>query len=154
MKYSETPEHLRASRIDYINERWGQLNGLFKDYSDNALKYLFLSNAGGAAAVLGFLGASSEVRDALGPRVSLSFFLLGLIATGVLNAVLVHRIDFIFEQWRKNVDRYFSDEITWQQLTREDDQISWGNIKEYSIGYMAFFSFVIGSLIGVAQFLC
>lgn len=154
MKYSETPEDLRSSRIDYINERWGQLNGLFKDYSDHALKYLFLTNAGGAAAVLGFLGTSSEAREALGPKLSLGVFLLGLIATGALNAKLVHRIDSIFQQWRKNVSRYFQDEITWQELTEEDDRISWGSTKEYALGYLAFGSFIVGSLIGVAQFLC
>jgi len=154
MKYSETPPQVAQSRISYINERWGQLNSLSKEYSDHAIRFLFLTNAGGSAAVLSFLGASESVRELLGPKVSLALFILGLITTGILNARLVHRIEFIYGEWRKNVSSYYEDKVTWEELTERDASISYNNTKEFFFGYVAFGCFILGSLVGIGQFLC
>lgn len=154
MKYSDTKPQVAQSHISYINERWGQLNSLSKEYSDHAIRFLFLTNAGGAAAVLSFLGASESVRHLLGPKVSLALFILGLITTGVLNARLVHRIERIYQQWRTNVSSYYEDKITWDELTDADAKVSYNNTKEFIFGYAAFGCFILGSLVGIGQFFC
>ncbi len=48
-----------------INRRWGQLYELEKEWGEKALKYLFLTNSGGAIATLSFLGAAEELTALL-----------------------------------------------------------------------------------------
>lgn len=151
MKYSETPPQAAQSNINYINTRWGQLNSLSKEYSDNAIKYLFLTNAGGAVTVLSFLGASESIREQYSPKVSLALFILGIITTGVLRAQIMHRIESIYEKWRTNVKDYLNDKITWEELTQQDDKASYNSTKEYIFGYLSFACFIVGSLLGIGQ---
>jgi hypothetical protein len=44
-----------------------QLNALTKEWTDKAISYLMLTNAGGAVAVLSFMGASDTVRKMFRP---------------------------------------------------------------------------------------
>ena len=44
----------------YINRRWEQLYGLEKEWGERTLKFLFLTNSGGAIATLSFIGAAKE----------------------------------------------------------------------------------------------
>ena len=43
-------------QTEYINERWSQLYELEKEWGKEAIKYLMLTNAGGAVATLSFIG--------------------------------------------------------------------------------------------------
>jgi hypothetical protein len=50
--YSKISTELQKARLDYINTRWGQQYSLQKDTADEALRLLFLTNAGGAVDVI------------------------------------------------------------------------------------------------------
>jgi hypothetical protein len=69
-----------------IDQRWAQLHALEKEWSEKVVQYLFLTNAGGAAATLGFLGASEKAFNQAGVKLSLGLFILGLILVGFVTA--------------------------------------------------------------------
>ena len=101
MKYSEVTKECREANRSYINERWNQLNGFVQKYSDHAIRYIFFTNAGGAIAVLGFMGTFDRVKELTSPKVSLFFFLSGLLFAGFLNIWLLLKVSHIFDEWRK-----------------------------------------------------
>ena len=49
-------QELKKHQIEYINLRWKQLYDLEKERADQAIKYLFLTNSGGAVTVLSLWG--------------------------------------------------------------------------------------------------
>jgi len=53
--YKDIPDAQKPAFVEIINRRWGQLNGLERDWSDKAVKYLFVTNSGGAVALLNFI---------------------------------------------------------------------------------------------------
>jgi len=148
MKYSETNEEMRQHRMKYIDERWGQLSNMAQEASQRAVNLLFLINSGGAVAMLSFMGASEKIRTLAGPKYSLGIFVLGIILTAILNAYILHRLEWIFTNWRKDVRGYYEDQINWQDLNKADDERSWSNNIEYVLGYAAFACFIVGAIFG------
>jgi len=153
MKYTHSPDQFRTESINYINQRWSQLNLLSKDVSDRAIKYLMLTNSGGAIAMLSFLGASETVRSLLAPKIALGFFSLGIILVGVLNATILHHVDWLFSSWRTDVKKYMEDKIDWETMTDADDKRSYATTLHYIVGYGAFASFITGSAIALRSLL-
>ena len=153
MKLSSTGEPARTDRLDYINERWKQLLRLVEDTELRALKYLTLTNSGGAIAVLSFMGASESVRNLTGPKIALGFFIVGIILTGVLMAKGVHMMDRLLRNWRNDVKKYFSDEIGWKELIEADERRTKPDYTAYVLGYSAFACFILGSMIGLFRLL-
>src|SRR5437763_196602 len=96
MPFSQEHPDVQNYRSGIITSRWNQLNTLRNQWVEKALSFLFLTNAGGAAAVLGFLGASKEARGMCGPLIALGCFALGIIIAGIFIAVQFHRFDSIF----------------------------------------------------------
>lgn len=68
--YSQLDQATKDALNAYINRRWGQLYELEKEWGERALKYLFLTNSGGAIATLSFLGAAKELTG-VGTKVAL-----------------------------------------------------------------------------------
>jgi hypothetical protein len=91
MKLNETESQLRAARLKYIDTRWEQLNELGKEAGERAIKYLMLTNAGGAVAMLSYFGANEEARSLVQAKVALGFFLFGILFVGVLDALILTR---------------------------------------------------------------
>lgn len=121
MKLSETTEPVRSDRFRYINERWGQLSRLVEDTELRALRYLTLTNAGGSAAVLSFLGTSEKARDLSGPKLALFFFVLGLIISGVLIAYSAHLMAHLHVKWKNDVRDYYNDVASWSLILDNDE---------------------------------
>lgn len=149
MKYSDTEQPLLGERLKYITDRWTQLNHLTKDISDRAIAYLTLTNAGGAVAMLSFLGANRDLRDLLPPKLALGSFVLGIVFVGVLHARMFHHVENIFANWRKAVRIYYDDQIDWEDMTATDDNLSYNTRLEYLAGYISFGCFIVGVVIGV-----
>jgi len=143
---------LRRDRIKYINIRWEQLYHLDKEWSERALKLLFVTNAGGAIAVLSYM-ASVEGRAPKSAIITLCCFFFGLICVGINTARAVHGMSGLFEGWQKDVDRFFKDEITWEELQSRDESRISGKWLDYLIGYFSWGAFIIGSIIGFVGFL-
>jgi hypothetical protein len=148
MKFSQTPEPMRKERIDYIDHRWKQLYDLTTDSAKSALHYLFLVNAGGAATTLAFIGAVGADKIGLGAKLSLSFFVTGLILFGVSKAMTFHHMDGLFKHWKSLVNDYFSDKIPYEEILQRDNKKAVDGIWDYVFPYASFACFIIGSFTG------
>lgn len=153
MKYSETPEDFKPIRDAYITERWSQLAELEQTWGERAVRYLFLVNAGGAIAVLTFMGANKEIADLTWTRWMLFLFVLGVIAVGVLQAYQLHFIQWLYITWRRGVSAFKNDQITWGHLTDGDTERSSGPAAVYLLGYLSFAMFLVSTAIGAWNFL-
>lgn len=78
----------------HIDQRWGQLYELEKEWGKEVIKYLMLVNAGGAVATLSFIGTSDAVRAAVTPKIALLLFFLGLLCSGFI-------ITYVYETMSK-----------------------------------------------------
>jgi hypothetical protein len=152
-KFSELNPSLRQAYGEYVTERWKQLYELQKDWGEKALNYLMLTNSGGAAATLGFIGASHGAAVPVGVRVSLFVFLLGVVFVGAAHAHTYHRMSNLFKTWRTDVGRYYSDELSWEELRDRDLSRTGVNVWDYLLPYAAFACFVGGGIVGALGFL-
>jgi hypothetical protein len=135
----------------YIDIRGSFLSQLFFLWIGRVQQYLFLTNSGGAIAVLSFMGASENVRAMLGPKWSLGFFVLGLILVGLLSAYQLHRSAMLNSEWRESLQQFFNGRITWEALTEGDQKRSYvvTGWFGYLAGYGSFICFCAGSIIGL-----
>jgi len=148
MAFSQEPPHVQQQRFDYISARWAQLNALTKDWSDKAVKYLTLTNAGGAAAVLSFM-ASDKVREMVGPRIALCSFAAGVIFTGILVAKQLHRFEGMFKGYKRDSEQYLADRIEdWGTVLSRDEDRTQTSFWDYGLGYAAFILFIGGCVAG------
>ena len=148
MIFSQTPPEKRQGQIDYINTRWKQLYELEKESGQTALQYLFLTNAGGAATTLAFIGALGASKVGFGVKLSLAFFVVGLILLGVSRAKQFHHMSGLFKHWKSLVSAYFSDKTTYDYIITEDNKKAVEDIWDYVFPYASFGCFIIGSVIG------
>ena len=148
MKFYETPEPLRKERIEIINHRWKQLYDLVTDSGQSGLQYLFLTNAGGAATTLAFIGAVGTDKIGVGAKISLAFFVIGLIFLGIGKARTIHHMDSLFKHFKSLAADYFQDKITYEVLFAKDTEKAVDDVWDYVFPYASFACFIIGSIIG------
>jgi len=146
--FSQQDPALRESLNTYVNQRWRQLYELEKEWGERALKYLMLTNSGGAIATLSFLGASSQTINLLGAKISLFLFVLGVFLVGVSTAKIFHNMSHLFKLWKEDVENYQSDEITWEQLQEQDKNRVVNSFLDFAIPYASFGCFIGGSISG------
>ena len=142
------PEH-RKQQVDYINQRWSQLYDLEKEWSDRAVNFLFLTNSGGAIAMLSFIGAAGGKVHQLVVW-GLCIMLVGLIFVGLLIAVVYHQMSGLFEIWRKDVREFFGDRISLEKLYEDDNSRARNSLLNLIFGYGSFICFIVGIVLGVA----
>ena len=138
----------------YINQRWGQLYELEKEWGKEAIKYLMLVNAGGAVATLSFIGTSDAVRTAVTPKIALLLFFLGLLCSGFMIAYAYETMSRLFTRWQKDVEAHDRKEITYDELLRRDDERVPSGVADRVLGYTSLLSFALGFLVGAAGLLC
>jgi hypothetical protein len=143
----DNPE-LKKFKHDYIDRRWSQLYGLEKEFAERALKYLLLTNSGGAVTVLSFMGASKEVRYSFWPSFALVLFVIGVILVGFYNAKQYYHMAKLFNLWKKDAKNYFSGKITWEVLIAEDEKRSLPSIWAYILAWSSFVAFIFGCISG------
>jgi hypothetical protein len=153
MKLNETETQLRAARLKYIDTRWEQLNGLEKEAGERAIKYLMLTNAGGAVAMLSYFGANEEARTLFAAKFALGFFLLGILFVGILDALILHQLDRIFKHWRQASQPYLENNLDWETLDQRDDDLSYRVWPQYLVGYTSFFCLIAGAIAGLCSLL-
>lgn len=147
-KYSKLDPAIRTHQVGHINQRWGQLYELEKEWGERALKYLLLTNSGGAIATLGFLGASEVVLRMMPVKIALFLFVTGVFLVGVSTAKQYHHMSGLFEAWKIDVDHYFNDKITWDHLNNEDTKRAVDDFWDYAFPYGAFGCFILGCVAG------
>jgi hypothetical protein len=147
-KYSETDPEVRNQRFEYVNIRWGQLHSLEKDWGEKAIRYLLMTNSGGAIATLSFLGASETAASIPFTKIALFLFLFGVFLVGVSTAKQFHYMSYLFEAYKKDVNEYFSDNKSWEQVCSGDDDRAVEDIFDYIIPYASFGCFISGCILG------
>ncbi len=145
---NSVPKEILQQKTSHIEFRWKELYELEVKYGNDAMRYLFYVNAGGAATVLAFMGTSSEITSLCLIKISLIFFAIGLILAGVLIAFLLYRAGFIFDQWRKEVNSYFKQEKKYSEIFNADDARSDRSKIAFIIGYCSFGAFILGLILG------
>jgi hypothetical protein len=111
-----------------------------------------MTNAGGAVAMLSFIGAAESVRNAPWSKIVLGLFLLGLILVGIVKAHSYHHVADIYNHWKKASGDYFGDKIVWEYLTQKDDEVSAPKKLPYVLAYGAFACFIGGVTYGMFSF--
>jgi hypothetical protein len=148
MKLSETPPELKGFRIDYINKRWKQLSELQHDSAQEALKYLFLTNSGGAATTLAFIGSVGVNKIGWEAKFALAFFVVGIVLAGFCRANEFYHMKGLFDQWRALVDEFFLNKKSWEEITKADKDMVNGNYFAEKLPWAAFICFMVGCVIG------
>lgn len=142
------PDQAQYDRwIERINQRWGQLYQLEKEWGERCLSYLMVTNAGGAIATLSFLGASDRALGMGGVKFALGLFVLGIVLVGVCIARAYHHMSGLFHAWKRDTDHFFQGRITRQHLHDSDNARAQDSIWDFVLGYVAFGCFILGSLI-------
>lgn len=145
--YSQLDQATKDVLNAHINRRWGQLYELEKEWGERALKYLFLTNSGGAIATLSFLGAARELTG-VGTKVALFLFVLGLVFAGISTAKTFHHMSGLLKQYKQSVEDFYGDKITWVALAEADKKRAIATWLDYVPPYLSFFCFIAGSVAG------
>ena len=152
VNHSQLQPDSRKQQVDYINQRWAQLYNLEKEWSDKAVNFLFLTNSGGAIAMLGFIGATGGKVHQLVVW-GLCIMLFGLILLGCLIAVVYHQMSGLFEVWRMDVREFFADRISLEKLLEDDTARAKNSLINLIFAYSSFICFIIGIILGVVGLL-
>jgi len=111
----------------------------------------FLSNAGGAAAVLGYLSSTPTPTFALLPLIA---FLFGVVASGIEIRFLLMTHKELFEDAMRRRNGFVSGKLSVADGGDvQAPKASTDNIKYYS-GIISQSSFVIGCVMGILGYLC
>jgi hypothetical protein len=121
---------------------------LEKEWGERALKYLLMTNSGGAIATLSFLGASQVAVQMIWTKVALFLFILGIVLVGTTTAKQFHHMSKLFASWRSDVDSYYGDRITWEHLQQQDKKRAVPDFWDYLLPYGSFISFICGCIAG------
>lgn len=147
-KYSGLDPQSRERFSKHISRRWGQLHELEKEWGERALKYLLLTNSGGAIATLGFVGANDKTLNLFGAKLALALFVIGIILVGISNAKTFHHMSGLYEKYKAGVEQFYGDKITWDHLTSQDEGRAKADLLDFIIPYGAFCCFIAGCLAG------
>jgi hypothetical protein len=151
-KYSELDDKTRKRYCDYINTRWEQLYELQKEWGDKAIKMLFVTNAGGAIAILSYMASSNSAITGT-VIFTLCCFFIGIILVGILIARAVHCMANLYKGWEKDANKFYSDEMSWDELNKLDHERVPSELPDFILGYASFATFIIGSIVGAIGFL-
>jgi hypothetical protein len=149
MKYKEATKVFNAECSKYISDRSSQIIQAIDYWADLSVKYLIYINAGGAIVILSFMGTSSSVRGMVGSKLALLSFVFGLVTAGIVLAVGFYRMAHFQKSLKKDIDKYKSNEIDWEELLENDakrlEPSKWGCL----FGWCAFIFFDLGVIIGL-----
>lgn len=149
--FSKQDATVKQSLNGYITQRWVQLYELEKEWGERALKYLLLTNSGGAIATLSFLGASPLAINLIGAKIALFLFVFWGFLVGISTAKTYHHMSYLFEAWRADVNHYYTDKVTWEHLQEEDKKRAVVGFWDYAIPYTSFGCFIAGSISGAVS---
>lgn len=148
MKWSEISGEQWDSHNKYIEERWKDLSDYTHEWSKESLKMLFLTNSGGAVAILTFIGTASTVRAEFWPWLMLGFFCFGIILLQIFHGLLYYKVGWMFECFRKDTIRLYADKLEWDEFHDKDDaradKFTWFDIFPIAAGLCFITAVVIG----------
>ncbi|MBC8553419.1 MAG: hypothetical protein H8D23_27700 [Candidatus Brocadiales bacterium] len=128
---------------DQIKETFNKMEETAKSHT----QHTFLVNAGGATAVLAFIGTKTGTNSAIWP---LFFFVIGVIACGVQLLMMVYVHKFLFNDAIIRRNKFYEKDATLEDITPKVSDIE--NLIYQKIASWACFtahgSFIVGVIIG------
>jgi len=148
-KWSEHSEENKKAFNEWAERRSNQLLRLVEDTELRILRYLMVTNSGGAIALLSFLGTSEYARSLPGLKFSLALFIIGIIICGVLATYGAHHMSHLFRDFKKDLSDFYEDEYEWKEFFDRDSGRSKYAGWVLPLAYIAFGCFIVGSSIGL-----
>lgn len=109
----------------------------------------FLANAGGAAAVLAYLGTTPTPKFAVWPLI---LFLIGIIASGVEIRALLSVYSALHKDALRRRARFMSNELRVKESVPAPGIAGWASCINHWSGVVAQVSFILGMAVGLWQF--
>lgn len=147
-RHFDVPDDRRLQREKYLSDRWLQLNTLGKEWGDRAAKYLLMTNAGGAIAMLSFLGTYDKALSILAVKVALTFFLAGIVVAGVWIAFMVHHLEAAMTGIDNDTGSLYRHEIDYATVIARDNERTGEKKRRLILPYLSFSCFIAGCSIG------
>lgn len=151
MKFTDLTNDLRLFTFTRADEHTKKVQGDSLSSFEAAINYLFLTNAGGAVAVLGFLGKAQTTAHWVGALVALALFGIGVALVGPIKAFRLHYFARRAKTWVEQSSRFFGGEIDWEELNKRYAAAAVEPRWPYAVGYLSFTCFVVGVVIGFCQ---
>jgi hypothetical protein len=148
MKFSDLSDEKKLFAFTRIDRHTSKVQAEVLASVDAAINYLFLANAGGAVAVLSFLATVNKHKDVAGPLAALGFFCLGLTLVGAVKAFRVHYFTKRSRVWTVNAEKFYADEIDWEQLNKAYAEAAAVKRWPYVVAYASFGCLVLGGATG------
>ena len=152
-KLSELDGDERDQALAYVRQRWTQYYTASRETRKDGANFIAIMNGGGAATVLAFSGAifanKPDLANAWQMKAAIVIFVLGIIFSALAYVVEWIRLGGLFEQWRRDTDRFYKDEITFDRFYEDDIKRSGQNqvIASFLIS-LAFGCLPIGAALG------
>ena len=154
---SQFPDMERVEVVKALDKKIEHLTTQISEELGNTTKYWFLSNAGGAVAVLGYLGTFKSAENIWGPVAALVCYLLGLIAVGVFHIARYYYLGNVSSGFNRDYYSFAVDEIGFYDLLKnhelrylgEAKGTSWTITAQAIAGMVSFIFFITGSVVGV-----
>ncbi len=131
----------------YINERSYQLYGLVKEWANSSIKYLLVTNGGGAIATLSFIGTSNKHIDCL-TSIALVLFVLGIISVGIHHVIIYKKMQKLFNNWNSLVKSHYEEHYPFKALVEDDARSSKDTLKDTLFAYSSFGCLLLGCIFG------
>jgi len=147
--FSQLSSIEKLYQTNTLSARWKQLYEIRQDATRNALNYLLLINAGGAAATLAFVGAIGVSNVDVTVLVALMCFVFGIVISGVIYALDYHLTDKHLRRYTNNVNSYYRDKKHESEIEHDDQQRPWVNRLGVSLGWLSFVMFLLGVGLGI-----
>lgn len=147
MKYPEEDGPTKKFRYESIRERQTEFYEARKEYGLEILKYLFLTNSGGAIAVLAFIGTQQN-RTAPGAIGALILFSTGLLLLGIARICYFFSLNLTFLSYVDLSEKYFKGEIFLEELVDDNDKRTKWKFWEFALPGLSFLCLVLGSIVG------
>jgi hypothetical protein len=131
-----------------IDHRWKELYELETAAEKETLKFLFVTNSGGAIATLSFMGASELARTNCLAKISLILFVLGVILVGITRGIILLRLSSVFKAYRTDVSHYFAQKKGYRSVSHEDEERCKSVFLPYLVGCMSAAALILGCILG------
>lgn len=151
--HKECSLEVTLARVRYNDQRFQQLNGLLGSSTSACWTYLLTVNGGAAAGLLAFIGSRPELAKLQWPYLTLVIFIAGIVLVGFGHAFVTHKLEALTTHWVKNTGRYFSNEVTWAYVIKEDEKlVGKFNCIPWIFGWSSLAAFLFGTSLAAFYF--